>query len=646
MSTDLERGPALQLFVSWLARQSPHQTAYYDIVMERRSLVISNSREEHGTNPYRRARFFGSTASFDRNGIQVLEEIDKLGAESTPLKLTIKNPYCVGVLVDYLKQPKIDEEGTHRWPLSTLSSVRFNHQMSKPILNIICDFARVRKDVARVTIEPPDLQEVAEDWKRWDASISSPLQEVQKRCPKFAEFAGWLRTLITHATMIQTTLEASEYLGPLPLELFICVLSFSLSGLGPIKALARLEQLRLVSKVWHVTIDSTPQFWMTIPNDPKTAPKITDWIKKSGDAPLHIISDGLNDPLEPFMSLLNLHVHRWKTVKIWSDDWDASRYLDRPTPLLEELSLAGPSFGPDASLCSGVTPSLSDVKLLRVNLPRDLGFLKHLKELHLYRVTYLTDKLSIGQIYDILSACPNLIRLLLNIEHKEDAHRRTPITFPRLEDLTVASTPRLDGWAAHLLSLIDAPNLLNISTRLDSGPSTPALLLTKSWLTRLSLHQTTQYMVTIWQWGLTCSMVREQGCANSSQHCRLSLSWRRPTSNEKAGVQILEVMDNFGSQYPPLALTIKDPRFAPTCIEYLKQPKVDKDGTQRWTLPTLYSVRFILGNGPSWDCMSAFALVRTDIAKITTQRPDSYGQVYDSRKWDAESMSFIPLMPE
>lgn len=324
--------------------------------------------------------------------------------------------------------------------------------------------------------------------------------------------------------MVQTTPEASEYLGPLPLDLFISVLTFSLSKLGPIKALVRLEQLRLVNKVWHVTIDSTPQFWMAIPNDPMTFPRITEWIQKSRDVPLQIISCGFTNPIEPFMSLLTPHVHRWKTVKIWSNGWDASRWLDRPAPLLEELCLIGASFKPDASLCSGVIPSLSKVDLHGVTLPHDLSFLKHLKELRLYGITHLTDKLSIGQIYDALSACPNLRQLYLNIEHKEDAHYRTPITFPHLEGLAALTGSGLNGWAANLLSLIDAPNLFNISTQLDSGPSTPALQLARSWLTRLSLHQATEHVVTIGQWGLTASILHEQAGANSSRRCQFSLT--------------------------------------------------------------------------------------------------------------------------
>ncbi|KIO30701.1 hypothetical protein M407DRAFT_242096 [Tulasnella calospora MUT 4182] len=109
---------------------------------------------------------------------------------------------------------------------------------------------------------------------------------------------------------MRAALEASEYLGPLPLELFIHVLSLSLTEFEPIEALAHLEQLRLVSKAWRVTIDFTPGFGTTIPNDSKAASRMKEWIKKSGDAPLHIISNELTHFVEPFLLLLGPHVHR------------------------------------------------------------------------------------------------------------------------------------------------------------------------------------------------------------------------------------------------------------------------------------------------------------------------------------------------
>ncbi|KAG8910092.1 hypothetical protein FRC00_008897, partial [Tulasnella sp. 408] len=240
---------------------------------------------------------------------------------------------------------------------------------------------------------------------------------------------------------MQPIQKTSDFLGPLPLELFIRIIATSVSRVEPNVALRRLEQLRLVSKAWFVTINSAPQFWATIPNlNSKVAPKIIKkWIKKSGEAPLHVISNNSTYPLDSFMSLLEPHMHRWKTLTICKKSWYPSAYLQRPAPLLENLTLVGAHFGPDTDLCAGVTPSLTRIDLTQVDLPRNLSFLKALKELRLHLVTCTTKMLTIGQIYEILSASPNLRRLTLrvnlNSKLEEDARQWPPLSLPSLETL-------------------------------------------------------------------------------------------------------------------------------------------------------------------------------------------------------------------
>lgn len=84
----------------------------------------------------------------------------------------------------------------------------------------------------------------------------------------------------------------------------------------PSTRLIRLEQLRLVGKTWLSTIDSTPKFWTCIPNHPKASARMNEWIKKSGDAPFHILSESNSFPQspEPFIFILCPLFHRWKSV--------------------------------------------------------------------------------------------------------------------------------------------------------------------------------------------------------------------------------------------------------------------------------------------------------------------------------------------
>ncbi|KAG8928464.1 hypothetical protein FRC01_005898 [Tulasnella sp. 417] len=428
--------------------------------------------------------------------------------------------------------------------------------------------------------------------------------------------------------------QTSRYLGPLPLELFICIIALSVSHVGPIAALIRLEQLRLVRKSWLAAIDSTPQFWTTIPNNYKAAPRIEEWIKKSDEAPLRVKSLDLLVPVEPFLSLLRPVAHRWKQVEIQNSYWVASAYLNRPAPLLEELILSGASFEQDSNLCAGVTPSLTRVELFRVKVPWNLSFLKSLKYLRLHSVTYKTQTLSIDQIYEVLTACPDLRRLSLTLEFNKDTRLRTPITFPNLESLWIHSSLEQIGLTSHLLSIIDAPNLINMSTDFDRSQ---ALQLFASWLARRSLHQTAQYDVAIEP---TCLVV----FSPHDEQARLVVS---ATSFDDSGIQVLEEIDKSGISSSPLSLTIGNTHCIPAFVGYLMQPKVDKDGVDRWPLPTLRSVCFNRCMDPTTcDRISGFAQVRKDIARITIGLPVIGESGEKWREWDASSMSFVPFKAE
>lgn len=171
------------------------------------------------------------------------------------------------------------------------------------------------------------------------------------------------------------------------------------------------------------------------------------------------------------MSLLHSLAHRWKSLEISGrSGCDLSIYLNKPAALLETLILQRVAFNKDSRLCEGATPSLQKVVLLYVTIPRDLSFLKNLKELHLIRPTYTTGNLSIDQIYAFLLASTNLKRLSLDLGYEEDGRHRNPIAFPELEDLAIHTTHGRDGWTSYMLSVIDAPKAINISTEFDPVP--------------------------------------------------------------------------------------------------------------------------------------------------------------------------------
>lgn len=417
------------------------------------------------------------------------------------------------------------------------------------------------------------------------------------------------------------------YLGPLPPELFICIIALSISQLKPIKALIRLEQLRLVSKTWLITIDSTPRFWATIPNDPKTALRVEEWIKKSGESPLHIISYKSTPPPESFMSL----AHRWKAATICDSKHGLAAWLHRPAPLLENLTFVGAPFGPDANLSAGVMPSLTRVDLTYVNLPRNHSILKSLKEISLHMVTCTGKTLSLGQICDILSASPNLRRLYLDLICEEDVCHRPPLSFPNLEDLRVRCTECSRRWTANLLSIMDAPNLINMAIEFDRGPPLQHF---RSWLANQSLHKATPYLVTI---DLSYEgILDEKDDFNSSPRAQLFLS--DLFDDDNTGVSILEEIDRFGAETAPLTVDIRSPFCVVASVDYLKQPKVDQDGIQRLPLPTLHSIQFVVWSlKQSWHWISSFAQVRKDVARITIKTEIIDGSYQNVEKWNAEN---------
>ncbi|KAG8953420.1 hypothetical protein FRC04_002262 [Tulasnella sp. 424] len=414
---------------------------------------------------------------------------------------------------------------------------------------------------------------------------------------------------------MQPVHEPHGFLGPLPLELFISIITLSLDSANPLDDLIRLEQLRLVSKTWLWTIEYTPQFWTYIPDDPKASARINEWIKKSGNAPLRIAYRNFTQFHGPFMSLLYPLLHRWKSVSISTVHWNVSAFLDKPAPLLEELILRGVSFGPDTSLFASATPSLAVVEFLDVKVPRDLSCLKDLKSLQLRGVTNPSGKFTIGRLYDILSASPNLKRLNLDTNYEDDTCRRDPLLFPDLADITVHTTFDPSETTSAIVSMIEAPNLTNLSTQFDDLAPAPVLRLSTSWLRRQSLDQPKEYNVTIRLDSILVSVVLKGTSSSPSKGPQLLLSLRRPTLINP----LIEILETAERLIPPCAVVTMDVDGTNPIVDYLKTPRAEQDGTQRWPLPKLRSIHFRLSDASqSFALASDFARTRRDVALITT----------------------------
>ncbi|KAG8953424.1 hypothetical protein FRC04_002266 [Tulasnella sp. 424] len=438
---------------------------------------------------------------------------------------------------------------------------------------------------------------------------------------------------------MQPVHQTGKYLGPLPLELFVSIITLSLDSINPHNALDRLEQLRLVNKTWLATIDSTPRFWTSISNVSKSLARIKEWIKKSGDAPLRITSTIRMEPTEPFMALCYPLAHRWKSVTVSSFRLNASAFFDKPAPLLEELHLGVMSFEPDMSLFAGVTPSLLVVDLFHVTVPRDLGFLKHLKSLQLRGVTYPSGKLAIVQLYDILSASPNLRRLNLATDFEGEPCRRDPLPFPVLADLAVSTPQDRNDLTSAILSMIAAPNLTKIVVQFNNGPPATVLPLSISWLKRQTLDQPRQYDITIGAGSIVISIVPKGDGSWLSEDPQLHLSWQGHFSINV----LIEVLEELERSVPSHAAVTMEIYSTHRIVDYLKTPRINQDGTQTWPLSNLRSIRFKRGGLPhSFDSVSDFARVRRDIARITILSPGAFGLASILHVWDASSMSFVP----
>lgn len=188
--------------------------------------------------------------------------------------------------------------------------------------------------------------------------------------------------------------------------------------------------------------------------------------------------------------------------------------------------------------------------------------------------------------------------------------------------------------------MIEAPNLTRLSADYNNGPPTPALLLFRSWLRRQSLDQPRQYDITIRPTCIRVCVVPKGNGSGLSEGPKLFLSLQRAISNN-AMIEILEEAERL---IPPCAAVTMDSDDMHGVADYLKTPRVEKNGTQSWPLRNLHSVHFKLKDAlRSFGLVSDFARTRRDVALITTDAEGPYGAGRGWNKWDEASRSLIPI---
>ncbi|KAG8990965.1 hypothetical protein FRB90_001526 [Tulasnella sp. 427] len=428
------------------------------------------------------------------------------------------------------------------------------------------------------------------------------------------------------------------YIGTLPLELLIYILGFLVDMGGP------PDTLRLVSKAWLNTINNTPQLWSRIRNFPTGPKRIKSWIDKSGNHPLRIRSS--SSELNSFLSLLLPEAHRWESVWITESFSTALSLFDKPTPRLRELVLRATSFEPDATICTGGRPLLKHVELDVIHLPGDLSFLKDLDTLILQGVTWKREELGMDQLYGVLSACPDLKLLNLNLHYNADEVVRPRLHFPLLTSMEISTwNPSQPRWTSPLLSIIDAPNLLYVDTSFHSWPGVPDPVpeFYGSWLAQIGrTDQQKRYEISIFPNGILVDIFQEQDDRYWREKASLELSCPMPNQESfdtSIAVKMLQLLNaNIPVQSSSAMIDICRPKDISYVLEYLMQHKADEAGRKIWPLPTLRSVRF----SPVWmrsPLTTDFARARGDTVDITAAESDQPDE--HLHKWNPELGMFV-----
>ncbi|KAG9020715.1 hypothetical protein FS837_007938, partial [Tulasnella sp. UAMH 9824] len=382
-----------------------------------------------------------------------------------------------------------------------------------------------------------------------------------------------------------------DYMSQLPIDIFVPIVFLSFDTSTPIIKLIRTEKIRLVSKAWQAAIDSTPLFWTCISNLPRFSQTIQGWIRKSKEAPLHILYNSQNRSFDEFMQLLIPHRRRWRRLEATvNPDRCISQYLKEPAPRLEELVMFFASLVIDYTAFGDVTPSLSSVVLSSVGIPETTRFLKNLKHLRLEWIQCSWGDVSVGRLYDILEACPGLETLELDAKYIDHPPDQQPVLLAKLSKFRCLGYYGPQECIETVLGMVIAPRLRHFCLRLSGGP-VPRNLNVLSPLSTglLGTHEKIKYRVFISNGRFVLSSIDAQP----------QLQWYPDvcvhTQSDRGMAEVApELLHSFEKGAPPSAtldLVLDQSLSTRAILNYLKSTTEDINGKLEHPVPQIRSIR-------------------------------------------------------
>ncbi|KAG8941649.1 hypothetical protein FRC04_004135 [Tulasnella sp. 424] len=435
-----------------------------------------------------------------------------------------------------------------------------------------------------------------------------------------------------------------DYMSHLPTDLFAPIIFLSFDTLRPVQRIIRTEELRLVNRAWQVAIDSNPCFWTCIPNESKarfSPQEIQRWIRKSGEAPLNILSSGYHLSLREFMPFVIPYIHRWRSLEVTGCHFDISKYINEHAPKLRRLVVSCASFAADNLAFGGVTPSLSSVDLAVVTISAGVCFLKNLKELRLWGVTYQPEEVAVNKLGDILNACPELEQLQLDTNQS----LCQPVLLAKLSSFSFQESQRPFERTESILGMIIAPRLADSYFKFEWNwvPSTLHIL---SPLSTELLRDHGEYDIAITYDHFAVFTTTREGELQPPSRVIVDIGVEPDTW--EISIRLLQDFEKAAPPSAPVDLVLDESGPAQLALEYLKSTKESMCGELDNPLPQLRSIQLSREKGnrsSSFDVdLINLARARRNIPKITTY---SYGNCGDPDIWvsqlDPESFSFVSV---
>ncbi|KAG9022514.1 hypothetical protein FS837_006324 [Tulasnella sp. UAMH 9824] len=107
----------------------------------------------------------------------------------------------------------------------------------------------------------------------------------------------------------------------------------------------------------------------------------------------------------------------------------------------------------------GITHSLYSVELVRVAIPKNIIFLRNLKELRLQSILYRNKRCPLSRYCDILDACPDLEKLELDAHFIKHPLDQRPVLLAKLSSFGIRGEPWETDNLETILDMITAPSL-------------------------------------------------------------------------------------------------------------------------------------------------------------------------------------------